>query len=114
MPIRDASCSGCGATQVVKRRTYTPDLHSPEAHGRDDRVYSHAGFYIEVKGYLRADQRSLLRAFCKARPDIDLRIVFQRDFKIGATTAVAWVTKFLKRPVCVWKGRLPDEWVKAV
>jgi hypothetical protein len=113
MPVRDASCDACKSTEVSKRRTYTPDLYSPDAYGRDDRVYSHAGFYIEIKGYLRADQRALLRAFCKARPDIDLRIVFQRDFKVGSGTATSWVSKYLKRPCCIWKGRLPEEWVSA-
>lgn len=111
VPVRDATCSACGASQVSKRRNYTPDLRLPDAPARDNGVFSHTGFYVEVKGYLRANERSLLRAFCKARPDIDLRFVFQRDFRIGAGTAISWVTKFLKRPACVWTGRLPDEWL---
>jgi hypothetical protein len=113
MPIRDAACGACGSTEVSKRRHYTADLYCPDSYGRDDRVYSHAGFYIESKGYLRAEQRSLLRAFCKARPDTDIRFVFQRDYPLGSGTITDWVRKYLKRPCCVWKGRLPEEWVNA-
>lgn len=114
MPVRDATCDACQSTEVSKRRQYSPDLRFAHAHHGDDRSYSHSGFYIEVKGYLRAEQRSLLRAFCKARPDIDLRFILQRDFKIGAGTAVSWITRYLKRPVTVWRGRLPDEWLRSV
>jgi hypothetical protein len=114
MPVRDATCNACQSTEVSKRRQYTPDLCAPDAHHGDDRSYSHSGFYIEIKGYLRAEQRSLLRAFCKARPDIDLRFILQRDFKVGTGTAVSWITKYLKRPVTVWRGRLPDEWLRSV
>lgn len=114
LPVRNATCGACSSTDISERRQYTPDFHIADAYGRNDQLYSHAGFYIESKGYLRAAQRSLLRAFCKARPDIDLRFVFQRDYPCGSGTITGWVKKFLKRPACVWKGRLPDEWVKDV
>lgn len=109
--VRDAKCRACGSSEVGKRRTYTPDLHSPTTNRPADSVRGHTGFYIEVKGYLRAEQRSLLRAFCKERPDVDIRFVLQRDFKVGAGTAVSWITKYLKRPVHIWNGRLPNEWL---
>jgi hypothetical protein len=29
---------------------------------------------------------------------------------VGAGLLSNWVTKYLKAPVCIWKGALPQEW----
>jgi hypothetical protein len=68
-------------------------------------------YYIEAKGYIRAERRRLLRAFRNARQDIDLRLVVERDYKVTAKlTIVQWARKYLKCPAVVWDGKLPEEW----
>ena len=107
VPVRDATCNSCGETKVSKHRTYTPDLFQNGA----DAGRQPGSYFIEIKGYLRAAQRSLLRAFCKARPDIDLRIIYQRDFPINKKLSVTqWTAKYLKIPYAVWKGNGDIAW----
>lgn len=111
--LNNASCGACGSTEVGKRRTYTPDLFH-HAVGGGAAKDANAGYCIELKGYLRAEERSLLRALCKARPDLDLRFIFQRNWvvsKSSGTTILEWCRKFLKRPCAVWSGQMPD-WEK--
>jgi hypothetical protein len=38
-----------------------------------------------------------------------LRLVIQRDYPVGKGSLTEWATKYLKVPVCVWKGKL--EWL---
>lgn len=118
--LSGAVCARCGASEIGKRRHYTPDIlfNGQDTDGRKDQEKVGRSYYIECKGYLRGPERTLLRAFCKARPDVDLRIIFQRDFPITkpkpgtpSLTAVGWVTKYLKRPVQVWQGEL-GEWIE--
>lgn len=118
-PVRGGLCTQCNSHEVVTERHYTPDLfvvpRAGQGAGRGDAgdpTAASRGYYIEAKGYLRADGRSLLRSLRKARPDIDLRILAQRDYKVGKSTFTGWVTKFLKIPVHVWTtdGKLPEEW----
>jgi hypothetical protein len=102
--VRSARCITCGSCDVVQDRTYTPDLLVGSKRGRKL-------FYIEAKGYLRAERRSLLRAFRQSRPEIDMRLVVQKDHKITKTmTIVQWAERYLKIPVHVWNGDIPDAW----
>jgi hypothetical protein len=92
---------------VVQEHIYTPDLFNvPNVPGASDS----SGYYIEAKGYLRAEGRSLLRSFRKSRPDIDLRLVVERDYKVGKGSLTSWASKYLKVPVHVWDGSLPKDW----
>lgn len=69
-----------------------------------------AGYYIDVKGYMRANKRSLLRSFCKARPDIALRILLQRDYPLSKTATIAqWLNKTVRIPYTIFTGRYPSE-----
>lgn len=106
-PVRSATCDSCGATAVSKSRRYTPDLfyHTGLPDNKEE------GYYIEVKGYIRAEQRSLIRAFAKARKDVDLRYIYQRDFPVSRTSTVSsWHSKCVKRPYVIWDGKVPTEW----
>lgn len=114
-PVAGAVCGECASNKVVKRRKYTPDLFVVQkvcsVGERGTAVRADCpGYYIEVKGYLRQDRRSLLRAVRKARPDLRLRLIVQRDYKVGKGTLVSWAQKFLKIPVHVWNGDIPEEW----
>lgn len=108
--IRNGSCPACGSSKVVSKHSFRPDLLvdsevSPERRNGQLPTVPASGYYIEAKGFFRADRRSLLRSFRKARPDVDLRFVLQRDFRVTAKlTIVEWIRKFLKCPVGLWTG----------
>lgn len=105
-PVRNGECTACASTAVVTNHVYTPDLFVNQG-GQGG---GSAGYYIEAKGYLRAPQRSLIRAFRKARPDVDLRFVVQADYKVGKSTISGWVARYLRCKVHVWNGNLPGSW----
>jgi hypothetical protein len=101
--IRQGVCSSCGSADVHQEHTYTPDLLVvPRRNG--------ARYYIETKGYIRAEERSLLRAARRANLSCDLRVVAQRDYRVGKGTFLSWCTKYLKAPVHVWNGDIPESW----
>jgi hypothetical protein len=107
--LGNSACIACGSTEVGKQRRYTPDLFH-HAKKRDAAEGADAGYRIELKGYLRAEERSLLRALCKARPDLDLRFIYQRNWTVSrksGLTIIDWTKKFLKKPCAVWTGKLP-------
>jgi hypothetical protein len=107
VPVRNATCDSCGQAKVSKHRSYTPDIFHD---GAGDAGLK-GSYLIETKGYLRAAERSLLRAFCKARPDIDLRIIYQRDFPVNKGLSITqWTAKYLKIPYAVWRGSVVTEW----
>jgi hypothetical protein len=116
--IRHGSCESCGSTDVSKLRSFTPDLfYVPSDAGAAWNKHTRSGtgaspgYYAEVKGFMRANKRSLLRAFHKVRKDIDVRYILQRNYRVTAKlTAVEWIVKFLKCRVIVWDGRLPKDW----
>lgn len=108
--VRQGACTVCGSDKVVTNRSYTPDLFVSSGSATD--ADNAGGYYIEAKGYLRGPQRSLLRSVRKERPDVDLRLVVQRDYKVGKSTLVGWATKYLKVKTHVWtkEGKLPNDW----
>lgn len=108
VPVRSGTCLACGATEVGKQRKYTPDFHvTPK-----DSERKTVSYYIETKGYLRPPERALLRALCKTQPDISLRLIFQRNYRVSKPTyntdgsVMTWAQKFLKSwPASVWTGK---------
>jgi hypothetical protein len=69
--IAGARCSACSATTCVVTRYYTPDL------------FFENGVIVELKGKLTPRNRKIMKAVREEHPEIDLRIVFQRDNKMG-------------------------------
>lgn len=115
--VANGRCRGCRSTDVVAERHYTPDLfvvpRRPIAGIRlceDPTRPGRWGYYLEAKGYLRAERRTLLRAFRKTGPDCDLRLVVQRDYPVGKSTLTGWASRLLKVPVAVWNGDIPEDW----
>jgi len=115
LPIKGGKCGDCGSTEVGQQRTYTPDLYVDPDHTKRKTI----GYYIEAKGYLRAKERALLRAFYKAHPDSAVRFLLQRDFPSGAKSKVTgkrssitqWFRKFLPNAkVEIWNGQPPKGW----
>jgi hypothetical protein len=115
--VANGRCRGCDSTDVVAERHYTPDLfvvpkRSRPGSGVEDPTRPGTwGYYLEAKGYLRAERRTLLRAFRKTGPSCDLRLVVQRDYPVGKSTLTGWANRLLKVPVTVWDGKeLPEDW----
>lgn len=118
-PVVSGRCLQCGTDRVVTERHYTPDLfvvprRADEASRagliEDPTSPGRYGYYLEAKGYLRSERRSLLRAFRKTGPRCDLRLVLQRDYPVGKSTLSGWATRLMKVPVHIWDGDIPESW----
>ena len=101
-PVRSGKCLACGHRTVVQVRTYTPDFFVVPRNGPTT-----AGYHVEIKGYLSAADRTILRDVKAAWPNLDLRVLLQRDGKCTPTKSrVEWTLYTLKAPVAVWDGRM--------
>lgn len=107
---RGGICLQCSSRDVAQERIYTPDLFVDTSDGLERQQNEPSGYYIESKGFVSQQRRSLLRAFRKARPDVDLRLVFQRNYRVGKGTVVEWAERYLKAKAIVWTGTLPESW----
>lgn len=108
-PVRNGACTECESCTVVSRHRYTPDLYVGAEDNREFGGLQATSYYVEAKGYLRAEQRSLLRSLRKARPDVDLRLIVQRDYKVTKSlTITEWARKYLRVRAVVWAGRVPE------
>ena len=108
-PVKSARCRDCKSSAVFTERTYTPDFCITGTGGSDAQ---RGRYYIEAKGYLRSEQRRLLRDFRKACPLVNLRLVVARDYAVTRKLNLTeWVEKFLRCPVVVWTGELPEDWL---
>lgn len=99
-----STCQHCG--EVVKEGTYTPDFNFY------DRVTGEYLFTVEAKGLFDSEDRSKLLAVREANPEIDLRLLFQRDQAIrkgSKTTYSVWATKH--KFDFHFGDRLPIEWL---
>lgn len=103
-PVANAKCVGCGSTKIVKSRSYTPDF-----------LLAGQDYYIEAKGYLRPDARSLLQHFAKARPDVPIRFVFQENKSLPLKRTPdyrSWGEKY-GVGVMIWSDKKGlSEWLK--
>lgn len=100
-------CMACGSKQCVQDRTYTPDLFLiPE--GQEDG----SGYYIEVKGYFRREKRALFRSLRNSRQDLDIRIIYQTDFKATKKMKISEYTRrYIKdTKFHIWDGDIPGDW----
>jgi len=94
-------------TEVGKsyEKKYTPDLFFPEA-----------GMIFELKGFLRPDAKKRMEIFAKLYPDVDVRVVFNKDKPIrkGAKlTYTGWAEKNgFQSCVAMTYQELPLSWRK--
>lgn len=104
---RNTVCLECGSSQCVQYRTYTPDIFCVPK-----RLPESKGFYIEVKGYFRAEKRRLFQSMRASNPNCDLRVIFQSNFKATKTMRISqYFDRYLKTtPYHIWDGDLPGEW----
>jgi len=98
--VKSGDCLECGSSEVVQRRTYTPDLRIGGS--KDPPIR----YYIETKGYFSAEKRNLLRSFLKTGEDIGLVLVLQNDSKATAKlTLTQYSAKYFKIPTFVWNPK---------
>jgi hypothetical protein len=61
--------------------------------------------YVEAKGYLPAEDKAKIQAIVECNPDVDYRMVFQREDK----NYVNWAKKHgIKHAI----GRIPSDWLE--
>lgn len=66
--VPGVKCSGCGSKAVYRDTTYTPDFYFPAT-----------GVVMEAKGKFDARARKVALAMQEQHPDVDYRILLQRD-----------------------------------
>jgi hypothetical protein len=106
---RNGRCLECGSNSVVQDRTYTPDLFVSTP--REESPLS--GYYIEAKGYFRADKRQLFRCLVASNKNYAIRVILERDGWVtkGKTKYTDYFARYLKKtPVHVWDGDIPGDW----
>ena len=85
--------------KVIETRTYTPDLVLP------------SGVWVELKGWLRRDDRVKPRRIVAAYPTRNFCILFQKEKpwqKKGKTTNVEWARKV--GLIAAAGDTIPDSW----
>jgi len=98
-PVGNGVCKLCGSTEVVKGRTYTPDFFFPETH-----------VYVETKGKFDAQSRRIIQNVCEHYPDMDLRMVFQRDNPLQKGAKMRYSRWCELRDIPYAIGLIPIDW----
>jgi predicted nuclease of restriction endonuclease-like RecB superfamily len=85
----------------ILERQYIPDFICSGKNGM---------FFIEVKGYLRPEDRSKMLAAIEANPGLDLRLLFSKDnvLRKGSKTKYSDWCKKHNIPYAI--GVVPKEW----
>lgn len=99
---RGLTCQNCGHTKADRATRYTPDF------------FLDNGVIVEAKGRLTADNRRTYEAFVKQYPELDWRMLIQRDQPIrkGSKTKYSDWCISLGVPYHIGE-RIPDEWCEA-
>lgn len=100
-------CLECESSEVVQRRTYTPDLFVSELKSPNGDL----GGYIEVKGYWKPAKRNLLRSVVKSNPHLNLLFVFRRDLWVtkGKSKYSDYIERYFKQcSMTVWNNSLKE------
>lgn len=98
--IHAAICNECNGTNIAKLRRYLPDFYIPKTN-----------IYIEAKGRFTGDARTKMLAVVTTNPNIDLRMVFQRDDWFNKKHATRYSDWCKKHNIEYAVGEIPDEWV---
>lgn len=88
----------------VTHHSYIPDFKVDTSSGHS--------FYVEVKGYFRTADQVKMRAVKLANPEVDIRIVFQKNNKINKHSKMYysdWAEKY-GFPFAI--GTIPEEWLE--
>jgi len=97
---RKMACDDCGGERIVQFAKYLTDFRLPN------------GIYLEAKGWFKPADRTKMVSVIKCHPDLDIRMVFQKD---------GWCTKLKKQKYSEWCrknkiqyciGKVPIEWIR--
>ena len=95
--------------QIPYQLAYVPDLSLPKKAG--------GIMHIELKGYLRPEDRTKMRRARKAHPNLDLRILFQRNEWLTTKHKMRyldWAEKNKLKAHVSPSGQLPSDWLDEV
>lgn len=92
---------------VVLTRKYTLDF-------RVTPLDTNQVFYVEYKGRLTLEDRKKLLRVKEQYPDLDLRLVFQRNQPIRKGSKTTYEDWAIKHGFPVAIGRIPKEWIYGI
>lgn len=98
--VRGGFCRSCRGRDVGKRSIYTPDF-----------ILSN-GVVIEGKGQFTGGDRSKLRAIKDEYPDLDLRIVFQRNNRLNKKSETRYLDWAKKNGIPAVVLKIPSSWLE--
>ena len=87
--------------EPAKTRKYNPDFK-----------LTHNGIIIEAKGIWDLDDRKKIVMVREQNPNLDVRMVFQRDHPINRGAKTRYSTWCEKRGIPYAVGKIPDSWLK--
>jgi predicted nuclease of restriction endonuclease-like RecB superfamily len=91
----------CRLDYVVKK-TYLPDVVVDLPNGRR--------FFIEIKGWFRPEDRTKMIATKAFNPDLDIRLVFDKDNPINKGSKTRYSDWANKNGFQYAVGEIPKEW----
>jgi hypothetical protein len=101
-PLRKnmASCGRCGSKDLVRSGWYTPDF------------FLGNGCIIETKGRFTASDRRKMLAIKEGHPDLDIKMLFQRDNKIHKNSNTYYSDWCKANGYDYSIGKLKEDWLK--
>lgn len=97
---RKMVCLDCGSQHVLQKAKYLTDFRLPN------------GIYIEAKGWFKASDRSKMESVIKCNPDLDVRMLFQKEGWANASKTVSYTQWCDKRKIKWAIGLVPIEWIE--
>ena len=98
IPYIKKCCPECGA--IIQRGKYIPD-------------FIIGNLVVEVKGRFTAQDRKKHVSVRELNPDVDIRILFQRDQKIAKNSTTKYSTWCDKQKIVYAFGEtVPQEWIE--
>lgn len=94
-----AFCAACGDKAAFVERSYTPDVFLPN------------GIIVEVKGIFTSHDRKIAAAMKEQYPELDIRLVFQRDNKLSRASTTRYSTWCEKKGIKWAISKIPMEWI---
>ena len=92
-------CDGCGGKSFTQTQRYTPDF------------FLSSGVVVEAKGRLTAANRSKYKAFVEQYPEVEFRLLFQRDNPISKASKTKYSDWCNANGIEYSVGvEVPDEW----
>jgi hypothetical protein len=99
---RKMECLDCGSQHVLQKAKYLTDFRLPN------------GMYIEVKGWFKPSDRTKMESVIKCHPELDIRMLFQKDGWTTKAKNVKYSQWCDKRKIKYAIGKVPIKWIREV